>query len=112
MSSSDTYQTSTTERSHAEPTPSRAAERSAMTPFKVVLLSAVGIILGGTAVLNFSPLGSVGRYQLLNGTVYGQVIRIDTATGDLSRCTTRQRKPACEAWAAPDTVTSALQSNQ
>ncbi|MBX4864300.1 hypothetical protein HJA86_31115 [Rhizobium bangladeshense] len=115
MNSSDTYQTSASKRSYdAEPTSSRPAERSAMTPFNIVLLSAVGIILGGAAVLNLSPLGSVGRYQLINGTVSGQIIRIDTVTGYLSRCTTRQHKPACEAWTAPDTVpqTPALQSNQ
>jgi hypothetical protein len=115
MSSSDTYQTSTSKRSHdAVPISSRPAERSAMTPFNVMLLSAVGIILGGAAVLNFSPLGSLGRYQLINGTAFGQVIRIDTVTGYLSRCNIRQRKSACEAWTAPDIVAPipALQSNQ
>ncbi|WP_157179773.1 hypothetical protein [Rhizobium leguminosarum] len=114
MSSSDTYQISTGRSRDAEPTSSRPAERTPMTPFNVVLLSAVGIILGGAAVLNFSPFGSVGRYQLISGSISGQVIRIDTVTGDLSRCNAHQRKLACEAWTAPDIVgpAPALQTNQ
>ncbi len=99
MSSSDVYQISTNDRSHQpEPTSNRPAERSAMTPFNVVLLSAVGVILGGAAVLNFSPLGSLGRYQVLKGDG-STVIRMDTATGELSLCYGfALRKPKCLPW--------------
>ncbi|MBB3461078.1 hypothetical protein [Rhizobium sp. BK377] len=101
MSSSDIYQASSNDRSHpADSTSSRPAERTAMTPFNVVLLSAIGIILGGAAVLNFSPFGSLGRYQLVTGTPgTGTAIRIDTTTGELSFCYgIGVRKPTCLPW--------------
>lgn len=69
-----------------------------MTPFNIILLSAIGIILGGAALLNFSPLGSLGRYQLIKGD-HGTAIRIDTTTGELSFCYgIGVRKPTCLPW--------------
>ncbi|TAU02191.1 hypothetical protein [Rhizobium ruizarguesonis] len=58
---------------------------AAISPLAVIALSALGIVLGGAIVVQFSPLGSLGRYQFLllrNSTV----VRMDTTSGDLSTC--------------------------
>jgi hypothetical protein len=85
-----------------------------MTPSNVILLAAVGIMLGAAAILNLSPYGSLGRYQMIKGNEMGLVIRIDTVTGDLSRCSTSRRVLECERWAAPEVFSPAPapQANQ
>lgn len=78
-----------------------------MTPSNIILLAAVGVMIGAAAILNLSPFGSLGRYQMIKGNEMGMVIRIDTVTGNLSRCVPSRRSLECEPWAEPDVIASA-----
>jgi hypothetical protein len=70
-----------------------------MTPSNVVLLAAVGVMIGAAAILNFSPFGSLGRYQFSNMHDSSAIIRMDTTTGELSVCYGfGTRKPICLPW--------------
>ncbi|MDR6904212.1 hypothetical protein J2W52_005846 [Rhizobium miluonense] len=73
-----------------------------MTPSNIILLAAVGIGLGALAILNFSPFGSLGRYQF-SPTNASYIVRMDTTTGELSVCYGfSTRKPICLPWGHND----------
>ena len=101
--SSETHSfTSKSQSAEPQDRPS-SAQRSSMTPSNVILLAAVGVVTGVAAILNFSPFGSLGRYQFSMTTNGSSIIRMDTTTGELSVCYGfNTRKPICLPWGHDD----------
>ena len=101
--SADTHSLSSRTQSAEPLAGSSPVKRSPMTPSNVMLLAAVGVMIGVTAILNFSPFGSLGRYQFSTVTDSSAIIRMDTTTGELSTCYGfGTRPPTCLPWGHTD----------